>query len=95
MILKIVKVNLGLLWGCCGQCGVSSFSDSSLVWLIFLKIYTSKAVPSVLASSVCWYLQCLFSTLTQGGWWWKLFFFFFFRLTCSVVLWGGRDAANK
>ena len=23
------------------------------------------------------------------------FFFFFFRLTCSVVLWGGRDAANK
>ena len=23
----------------CGYCGVSSFSDSSLVWLIFLKIY--------------------------------------------------------
>ena len=23
----------------CGQCGVSSFSDSSLIWLIFLKIY--------------------------------------------------------
>ena len=21
--------------------------------------------------------------------------FFFFRLTCSVALWGGRDAANK
>ena len=21
--------------------------------------------------------------------------FFFFRLTCLVVLWGGRDAANK
>ena len=39
MILKIVKVNLGLLWGCCGQCGVSSFSDSSLVWFIFLNIY--------------------------------------------------------
>ena len=32
-------------------------------------------VPSVLASSVCWSLQCLFSTLTQGGWWWTLFFF--------------------
>ena len=45
MIVKIVKVNLGLLWLYCGQCGVSSFSDSSLVWLIFLKIYTSKAVP--------------------------------------------------
>ena len=40
-------------------------------------------VPSVLASSVCWSLQCLISA------------FFFFRLTCSVALWGGRDAANK
>ena len=27
------------LWWCCGQCGDSSPSDSSLVWLIFLKIY--------------------------------------------------------
>ena len=68
MIVKIVKVNLGLLWWCCDQCGVSSFSESSLVWLIFLKIYTSKAVPSVLASSVCWSLQCLISSLTQEGW---------------------------
>ena len=49
-----------------------------------------------LASSVCWSLQCLISALTQGAWWWTaFFFFFFFRLTCSVVLWGGRDAANK
>ena len=72
MIVKIVKVNLGLLWCCVGQCGVSLFSDSSLVWLIFLKIYTSKAVPSVLAS-VCWSLQCLFSALTQGRRWWTLF----------------------
>ena len=48
--------------------------DSSLVWLIFLKIYTSKAVPSFLAFSDCWSLQCLFSALTQGGWWWTLFF---------------------
>ena len=43
-----------------------------------------------MASSVCWCLQCLISTLTQGGegglW---------FRLTCSVVLWGGRNTANK
>ena len=43
-----------------------------MVWLIFLKIYTSKAVPSVLAS-VCWSLQCLFSALTQGRRWWTLF----------------------
>ena len=42
---------------------------------------TSKVVPSVLASSVCWSLQCLISTLTQGddG-------RHFFRLTCSVPL---------
>ena len=34
---------------------------------------TSKAAPSVLASSVCWSLQCLISALTQGGQWWTLF----------------------
>ena len=33
----------------------------------------SKAVPSVIASSVCWSLQCLISVLTQGGRWWTLF----------------------
>ena len=49
-----------------------------MVWLIFLKIYTSKVVPSVLASSVCWSLQCLISALIQGGRWWTLFFLFFF-----------------
>ena len=44
----------------------------------------------ILASSVCWSLQGLISTLTQeggGG--------HFFRLICSVVLWGGRNTANK
>ena len=30
-------------------------------------------IPSVLASSVCWSLQCLISALTQGGQWWTLF----------------------
>ena len=44
----------------------------------------------ILASSVCWSLQCLISTLTQGGGGGH-----FFRLTCSVVLWGGRNTANK
>ena len=48
-------------------------------------------VPSVLASSICWSLRCLISALTEAGWWWTLFF----RLTCSVALWGGRDAANN
>ena len=44
----------------------------------------------VLASSVCKSLQCLISALTQGGKGGHLF-----RLTCSVVLWGGRNTANK
>ena len=54
---------------------------------------TSRVVPSslfMLASSVCKSLQCLISTLTQGGKGGLLF-----RLTCSVVLWGGRKNANK
>ena len=44
----------------------------------------------ILASSVCWSLRCLISALTQGGDGGH-----FFRLTCSVVLWGGRNTANK
>ena len=44
----------------------------------------------ILASSVCQSLQCLISALTQGGKGGHLF-----RLTCSVVLWGGRNTANK
>ena len=44
----------------------------------------------ILASSVCWSLQCLISALTQGGGGGHSF-----RLTCSVVLWGGRNTANK
>jgi len=38
----------------------------------------------------CKSLQCLISTLTQRGDGGHLF-----RLTCSVVLWGGRNTANK
>ena len=37
-------------------------------------------VPSVIASSVCWSLQCLVSALTQRGRWRTLFFFFFLGL---------------
>ena len=44
---------------------------------------TSKAVPSVLASSVCWSLQCLISALTQRGWWWTLFIGSFVQLCCG------------
>ena len=50
----------------------------------------SKVVPSVLASSGCWSLQCLIFTLTEGDGGGH-----FFRLTCSVALCGGRDAANN
>ena len=54
---------------------------------------TSKAVPSslfILASSVSKSLQCLISALTQGDKGGHLF-----RFTCSIVLWGGRNTANK
>ena len=44
----------------------------------------------ILASSVCKSLQCLISTLTQGGKGSPLF-----RLTCSVVQWRGRDTVNQ
>ena len=51
------------------------------------------AVPSslfILALSVCKPLQCLISALTQEGEGGHLF-----RLTCSVILLGGRDTANR
>ena len=52
----------------------------------------SKRFPLfILASSVCWSLQCLISTLTKGTWWGSLFF----RVACSVMLWGWRNTANK
>ena len=49
-------------------------------------------IPSlfILTSSVCTSLQCLISALTQAGEGGHLF-----RITCSVVLCGGRDTANK
>ena len=49
-----------------------------------------RRFPLFLASFVCWPLQCLISALTQGGSGGH-----FLRLTCSVVLWGGRNTANK
>ena len=44
----------------------------------------------ILASSIYWPPQCLISTLKQGGKGGHLF-----RLTCSVVMWRGRNTANK
>ena len=53
----------------------------------------SGAFPSslfILAFSICRSLRCLISTLTQGGEGGHLL-----RLTCWVVLWGGRNTAKK
>ena len=55
----------------------------------------SKAVPSVIASSVCWSLQCLVSALTQSGWWWTLFFFFLGSLVQSRCGEGGTLQTNN
>ena len=56
-----------------------------------LHLSLPKTFPLfILASSVCKSLQCLISALTQGGKGGHLF-----RLPCSVVLWGGRNIANK
>ena len=52
--------------------------------------FQSGSLFFILASSVCKSLQCLISTLTQGGEGGHLF-----RLTCSVVLWGGRNTAKN
>ena len=56
-----------------------------------LHLWLPKWFPLfILASSLCWSLHCLISTLTQGGENGHLF-----RLTCSVVLWGERNTASK
>ena len=52
--------------------------------------FQSSSLFFILASSFCKSLHCLISVLTPGGEGGHLL-----RLTCSVVLWGGRDIANK
>ena len=93
-----------------GQGGISTFSDSFLGRLIFLKIYKAPSYVVGTDKRVLIYCTCHF----QGD---SLCFSFFcllvssvsdfcpdtrravvdtfFRLTCSVALWGGRDIANK
>ena len=55
----------------------------------------SKAVPSLVASSVCWSLQCLVSALTQRGRWRTLFFFFLGSLVQSRCGEGGTLQTNN
>ena len=77
MIVKIVKIHyLGFLRCCCGQCGVSSFLDSSLVRLIFLKIYRPLPMQLVLTTVL---IYCTYHF--QGG---SLCFSFFCLLVSSV-----------
>ena len=59
------------------------------MWFPFLCLFVCLFV-CFLASSVCKSLQYLTSTLTQGGEGGHLF-----KLTCSVVLWEGRNTGNK
>ena len=49
-------------------------------------------VPFVLASSICWSLQCLISALTQGGQWWTLFVGSLVQLRCGE---GGTLQTNN
>ena len=49
-------------------------------------------VPSVLASSVCWSLQCLIYTLTQRGQWWTPFLGSFVQSRCGE---GGTLQTNN
>ena len=59
----------------------SGFQSYSYSTLKTSPSVTSKVVLSVLASSVCWSLQCLIFALTHWGSGGHLF-----RLTCSVLL---------
>ena len=55
----------------------------------------SKAVPSVIDSSVCWSLQRLVSALTQRGRWRTLFFSFLGSLVQSRCGEGGTLQTNN
>ena len=68
----------------------SGFQSCSYSSLKMSPSVIFKVVPSVLTFSVCWCLQCLISALTQGGGGGH-----FRRLTCSIVLWGEKNAVNK
>ena len=76
MIVKIVKIYLGLSLVLFGYCGFSSFLASSLVQLIFLKIYRPLPMQSVLTTGFL-SIACSF----QGG---SLCYSFFCLLVSSV-----------
>ena len=66
----------------CSQCQLQGFNLLHLSLPNWFTLF-------ILASSVCNSLRCLISALTlgcEGG--------HLFRLSCSVMLWGGRNFAN-
>ena len=64
--------------------------DGGTWWAAVAQSQTRLKRLSSSSSSSYKSLQCLISTLTQRGKGGHLF-----RLTCSVVLWGGRNTASK
>ena len=109
IILEIyLGISLELLWAVWGQLSFRWFlvpactssqglqvpsnvaNANSTVLICCTCHFQSSSLFFILASSVCKYLQCLISTLTQGGEGGLLF-----RPTCSVLLWDGRNTANK
>ena len=109
IIVKYIQEFLWSCCGQCGVSSVSDCSSFQLA--LFLMVlgplqylvsvdyrvliccschFQSGSLFFILTSSVCKSLQCLISALTKGykgG--------HFFKLIFSVVLWGGRDPANK
>ena len=71
----VVKMYLEFLWSCCGQYGVSSVLDSSLIQLILLKIYrplpmsVSQFSRSVMSDSVTPWITALQASLSITNSW--------------------------
>ena len=77
IVLDIFFYYFYFLWCCCGQCGVSSFSDSSLIQLIFLK---GLVAPSYVVSTI--YRVLIYCTCHFPG---GSLCFSFFCLLVSLV----------
>ena len=75
MDLSLLLPVISLIFTVVSKLLLYSTIDKTLQGFNLLPV-ASKAVPSVIASSVCWSLQCLVSALTQSGRWRTLFFFF-------------------
>ena len=68
----------------CSQCKLQGFN------LLHLSLPKQFLLLCLFWLPLSKFFQCLIPALTEGGKGDHLF-----RLTCSVVLWGGRNTANK